>query len=774
MELRSRKSMVYKPALSSQQSQTPLTETELDGTHALSPNSHTTTSGDNDFIETLGSQSSPHRAEQIVPHGRRESSTVSQTPPQGTTKRTRNTRTDPATSDLISPNNVPTETHQELSGTQKRARRLGRSQHSKPNSTRSLTQLTNQRWSFPAQHRSSAAPAGPAQSPSHLSQITGRSLSSPANNSSAQSVANDLWVDKYAPKIKADLAVNKRKVTEVQTWLQAALQPRTTHNARWSHRLLVLTGPPGVGKTATLRVVANELEANIIEWINPTYTTSTQRDLAPPSRSTLLQQFTQFFQQADRFPSLVMSRVDTPDSSTSSTVGPSPPQVVLIEDMPNLDHRAMLDCFVGCIRSRLNDPSYRGYPIVLIFSDTAMRFDLLNDSAVAEGTSQRYGQNQNASFRRILPCDILDSPYTTHITFNPIAPTFLTKALTRVLQQEFPQTTPVDQTLQSRQQLMVKQVVTLGHGDIRSALNSLQLSVPAALANPTTTGLLTDSPNQSSDLTVDQSVTDPRESGLDLFHAMGKVLYNKKRAVTHPTHGIPEWIPETSAEMVLAALPIEYDTFVHFLHENYPTFTDDLDDVVNASVHLSDADLIGGPTGWQHQSTLSTYRALVSVRGLTSALVHTREGNRHRTFYQMRKPRQWAVARARGEFLGLANSLRMTTALPGVNPALPSLVALSEVFPFLQTILRYHTDRAMGENNHQCQRLWRLGADLNRLCLFDTAAVLSTGLRDTNDWEDTEESLRVTQSPNSLHQPALNFATDSEDQLMLADDPIED
>ncbi|KAJ1658882.1 RFC checkpoint protein Rad17 [Dispira simplex] len=675
---------------------------------------------------------------------------------------------------MVSPNNAPAETHQGLSGTQKRVRRLGSSQNSTPNNTRSLTQLTNQRWSFPAQHRSSATHASPAQTPSHFSQLSGHSITSPANNSSSSPVINDLWVDKYAPKTRADLAVNKRKVAEVRTWLQAALQLRTAHGTRWSHRLLVLTGPPGVGKTATLRVIANELGANVIEWINPTYTVSTQRDLAPPSRSTLLQQFTQFFQQADRFPSLVMGRADIPDSSASSTLGQSPPQVVLIEDMPNLDHRAMLDCFVDCIRSRLNGPFYRGYPIVLIFSDTTTRFDLLNDSAVAEGVGYRYDQNQNASFRRILPCDILESLYTTHIIFNPIAPTFLTKALMRVLQQECPPATLADPASQLHQQLVVKQVVTLGHGDIRSALNSLQLSLPAALSNATTAGLLTGRPNLPPDLAFEQGIADPRETGLDLFHAMGKILYNKKRAVTHSTHDISERIPETSAETVLAALPIEYDTFVHFLHENYPTFTDDLDNVVNASIHLSDADLIGGPTGWQHQSVSSTYRALVSVRGLTNALVHTRDGNHRRSFYQMRKPRQWAVARARREFWGLARSLRMTAVSPWVNPALPSLVALSEVFPFLQTILRYHTDRATDENNHQCHRLRRLGADLNRLCLFDAAAVFSTRLRDTNDWEDAEETLTVTQSSNFLNQPAQSFATASEDQLMLAEDPIED
>ena len=89
----------------------------------------------------------------------------------------------------------------------------------------------------------------------------------PAAASSARG-DDRLWIDKYAPQTSKDLAIHKKKVDEVREWLQradTALQlglPPTP-------RLLVLTGPAGSGKSAVLRVLADELGFETCEWVEP-------------------------------------------------------------------------------------------------------------------------------------------------------------------------------------------------------------------------------------------------------------------------------------------------------------------------------------------------------------------------------------------------------------------------------------------------------------------------------------------------------------------------
>jgi cell cycle checkpoint protein len=58
--------------------------------------------------------------------------------------------------------------------------------------------------------------------------------------------------------------VHPKKVKDVAGWLDEAYNPRLSKY----RRLLVMSGPSGAAKTATLRVLADELDIDMLEYRN--------------------------------------------------------------------------------------------------------------------------------------------------------------------------------------------------------------------------------------------------------------------------------------------------------------------------------------------------------------------------------------------------------------------------------------------------------------------------------------------------------------------------
>lgn len=129
------------------------------------------------------------------------------------------------------------------------------------------------------------------------------------------------WIENFAPRTKIDLAINAKKVAEVENWFQAIKDKRMKKSAP----IFLITGPSGSGKTATIKIIAKDFGYTISEWITPMDLEHTRQDRNNTDKTTFtesqIDKFTQFLFQSSRYRSVF-------DTLTK--------RLVLVEDFPNI------------------------------------------------------------------------------------------------------------------------------------------------------------------------------------------------------------------------------------------------------------------------------------------------------------------------------------------------------------------------------------------------------------------------------------------------------
>jgi cell cycle checkpoint protein len=125
------------------------------------------------------------------------------------------------------------------------------------------------------------------------------------------------------------------------------------------------------------------------------------------------------------------------------------------------------------------------------------------------------------------------------INFNPVAPTIMTKLLNKII---------IAEGIQKSKNI-VEKIVEISNGDIRNAINSLQFQMVVK--------------QRGNSL---ECFSGGRDVTIDIFHCLGRVFYPKK-----DENGLYIHDPEEIISMDINS-SIDNDTFVLFLHQNYPTF----------------------------------------------------------------------------------------------------------------------------------------------------------------------------------------------------------
>ncbi|OTB00034.1 hypothetical protein M426DRAFT_324610 [Hypoxylon sp. CI-4A] len=415
------------------------------------------------------------------------------------------------------------------------------------------------------------------------------------------------WSERFAPTNLEELAVHKRKVADVRRWLDDVMA------GRLRQRLLILKGAAGTGKTTTIRLLAKELRCELLEWRNPAGALGTNQGFQSASA-----QFEEFMGRGGKFGQLDVDLDPTPSSLNKNDNNDNTRKIILIEEFPNTFTRSStaLMGFRNTILQYLatNTPSLASFgrqtplepvtPIVMVISETL----LTTTSASADSFTAH----------RLLGPEITRHPGSCIIEFNAIAPTLLASALELIVQKEARKSgrrrTPGP--------LVLKRLGEIG--DIRSAISSLEfLCLKGDTADwgsrVTFTKPKRGSKNEVS-LTQGEIETlelvSQREASLGIFHAVGKVVYNRRdeRPMSQQTpEGQAEMLPdylahnsrpkrsEVSVDTLIDETGTDTHTFISALHENYALSCEStdpsdpnssLDYISNCLEYLSESDLL--------------------------------------------------------------------------------------------------------------------------------------------------------------------------------------
>ncbi|KAF4455030.1 cell cycle checkpoint protein [Fusarium austroafricanum] len=411
------------------------------------------------------------------------------------------------------------------------------------------------------------------------------------------------WSERFGPRNLEELAVHKKKVSDVRRWLDDVVA------GRMRQRLLILKGAAGSGKTTTMRLLASDMGCELLEWRNPTG--SSGHGFVSASA-----QFQEFLGRGGKFGALdTDGPVPSTQSSSQTTRKSDSKRVILIEEFPNTFSRSStaLASFRNAILQYLshNTPSLSMFakpsqqepitPVVMVISET----HLTTTSASADSFTAH----------RLLGPEILQHPGVGMIEFNAIAPSLLLKALEVVVQKEAKKSgrrrTPGPQVLKRLGEI----------GDIRNAVSSLEFlclkgDQQGDWGNKVALTKQTKGVKDAIKLTQGEEesleLISQREASLGIFHAVGKVVYNKREELplrNDTVENLPSFLSQhsrpkrsqVSVDTLIDETGTDTHTFVSALHENYGLScesTDPMDlstpmDYVNDCIeYLSQADLL--------------------------------------------------------------------------------------------------------------------------------------------------------------------------------------
>ncbi|TSR04324.1 Cell cycle checkpoint protein RAD17 [Bagarius yarrelli] len=496
----------------------------------------------------------------------------------------------------------------------------------------------------------------------------------------SQENQDEPWVDVHAPQTQAELAVHKKKVEEVESWLKVHLDLKSTNKGG---AVLLLTGPSGCGKTATVRILTKDVCCHIQEWSNPTtaeYKTddSFRDNFDPSSRfnsfhsSSQTAAFQEFLLRANKYNRLQMSGDDRAQERKIILVELFP-DFVSLKDFPNQFYRQP-----GCL-----------HDILSLSGDTSSRL--------------------------LFPKNVQEELSIHHISFNPVAPTSMLKVLSRIATIEANKSAG---RISVPDKAGLEQLCSGSSGDIRSAINSLQFSSftdfslekslwsckkgksskPAAKSSTRAKGR--GRASKSTDVLEDSPSIGGKDASLFLFRALGKILYCKRESYeAGDVPKLPAHLSEhqrdkllVDPELVIERSHMSGEFFNLYLHQNYVDFFSDMEDLARASEYLSDADFLTAE--WTSRSTMLEYGSSVTTRGLIHSNTARAQAAQQSSvgFKPLHKPHWLHISKTYRENYLTAQSLFISFCLTPVS-------LVTELVPYMAKLSNPMRNQALGDKD---------------------------------------------------------------------------
>ncbi|KAG9857059.1 hypothetical protein KCU98_g2036, partial [Aureobasidium melanogenum] len=404
-------------------------------------------------------------------------------------------------------------------------------------------------------------------------------------NSTPHPIDTRPWTERFAPVDLSELTVHKRKVTDVRSLLESALSDRPRL------RLIILKGAAGTAKTTTVNLLAKEMGIGIMEWKSPVGT-----DAASSAFTSYSRQFEDFVFRSGKFAGLDLVRSDGTAQPALITTNNHTKQIMLVEEFHNTFAKSSpaLQIFRNTILQYLAAPvSSNPTPMVMVISEALL--------------STTTASADSFTAHRLLGPAILNHPQTASIEFNNIAPTILTKALDAIV---------IKESRKSGRRFAPGPAV-LKHlaetGDIRSAVSSLEfLCLAGDNSGAWSSKVAFTKPKSRVEASLTKQEQEAlklisnRESSLGIFHAVGRVVYNKRVNPTSPVAQPPTYfpqhrkpkVPEHDPNSLIDGVGTDTSTFVGALQENYAlscssSSSEDALDSLNGCIDaLSDFDML--------------------------------------------------------------------------------------------------------------------------------------------------------------------------------------